>query len=103
MHRSRRVLAIVALSALALAPACQKKSSAVSIGTCNDPSIECGVQIRREGDPPRDLKCTPPDTKLPMACDCMESGQSKKEVMLSTKLPGDVDVAERLARDNCGG
>ena len=102
MHPRRLVLALVALSALAFAPACHRKNSSASIGTCNDQSNQCGVQISREGDPPRELKCTPPDTKLPMACDCMESGQSKKKVLISTKLPGDLDAAERLARDNCG-
>ena len=95
------VSSLVLLAALASA-GCGKKNSAVSIGTCNDISIFCGVQIQREGDPPRELKCTPPDTKLPMACECMESGQSKKKLSLQTALPVDLDGAERLARDNCG-
>ena len=60
------------------------------------------VQIQRQGDP-RELKCTPPDTKLPMACECIESGPSKKKLSLQTALPVDLDGADRLARDNCGG
>jgi hypothetical protein len=88
-------------AALALASGCSK-STAVSIGTCNEHSIQCGVQLQREGDPPRELKCTPPDTKLPMGCDCVESGQSRRHVSLATSLPSDLREAERLARDNCG-
>ena len=79
-----------------------KRNSEIAIGTCNEQSIMCGVTIRREGDPPRELKCTPPDTKLPMACECIESGQSKKKATLASALPKDLDGAERLVRDNCG-
>ena len=82
---------------------CQRRSSAsVSIGTCNDRSIQCGIHLSEKDKTSRDLQCTPPDTKLPMSCSCVEGGQEKKRVAIASPLPTELDVAERFARDNCG-
>jgi hypothetical protein len=99
MLNPRRLVAVAALVLLSIAGC--RKNKAVSVGTCVSSATQCGVAIAVEGEPARELKCTPPDTKLPMACDCVQGGVATKHTQVESKLPSDAEEAEKLARAKC--
>lgn len=95
---------LLAAAALLFAAGCGggKECTAGSIGTCNEASIACGVTLGCADAVPRELKCTPPDTKLPMNCECFEAGKSVAKVVVETKLPVTLPEAGALANSRCG-
>ncbi|MCA9717605.1 MAG: hypothetical protein H6713_25375 [Myxococcales bacterium] len=115
MHRARASLLVVAPLALLLgliggAAGCDKPASsssgactASSIGACASEHAErCGIQMSCTDQIPRELRCTPPDTALPMACECIEAGASKQKVQLDAPLGNDLAEAGGLASARCG-
>jgi hypothetical protein len=100
MLHARLLVVAVALVIVSIA-GCRKNSS-VSVGSCVPNATQCGISIAVEGEPVRELKCTPPDTKLPMTCDCVQGGAATKHTQVESKLPTNVEEAEKLARTKCG-
>ena len=65
------LLALAGCDAKAKSDACY----ASSVGSCSsEQATSCGVQLTCDDQIPRELKCTPPDSELPMACECIEAG-----------------------------
>ncbi len=97
MHISWKSWIVAAL----VCAACSKPAQ-ISVGTCGPSSESCGIKVARDGEPVYELACTPPDTKLPMECHCVQNGTKKKKVELDQTLPKSGEDAETLMRSVCG-
>jgi hypothetical protein len=76
---------------------------ASSVGACQSKhGSSCGIQLTCSDSVPRELRCTPPDSKLPMSCECIEGGSAKTKVQIDTKLPRDLAKAGGIAKTQCG-
>jgi hypothetical protein len=85
-------IALVLFAVLAMA-ACSKKGGlddcTASVGTCNQNSIACGIQLSCK-DHQYGLKCTPPaDGAKTIACECVDNNVIGKKVELSYPWTGD--------------
>ena len=99
---SKLALVAFAFAALVLAPACDKKkvSCSGSLGGCHEGAENCGIQLSCDDGKPRELRCEPPDTKLPMKCKCIFAGEETKTVDVSSELGG-LEDATGIAAHQC--
>jgi hypothetical protein len=85
-------------------PGCKKKGGglddcAVSVGTCNQYSVACGLQFACD-DGYRQLKCTPPpEGAATIQCQCVENNVLGKKVELTYPMSGG---ASETASTACG-
>ncbi len=104
----RPVMKLALLLALLALAGCDSKATsdacyASSIGSCSsEQATSCGVQLTCDDQIPRALKCAPPDSALPMACECIEAGESKRKLELDAALGADLPSAGGLATARCG-
>ncbi len=93
------LLALAGCDAKAKSDACY----ASSVGSCSsEQATSCGVQLTCDDQIPRELKCTPPDSELPMACECIEAGKSTQKLELDAAIGADLPKAGGLATARCG-
>ena len=90
----------VLLVGFVLAAACSEKKSdcSVAVGTCNEGSIACGVQLGCDGRR-LELKCTPPPPNAKtMECQCVENSVLGKKVEVEAQFAD----PEKTAKTACG-
>src|SRR5262245_60553399 len=85
--------------------ACSKsralEACAASAGACGEGSLHCGADFSCPDGTKYKLQCTPPASKPPMSCQCIENGVVQKSVQVVGDFTG-LDEARDRAATACG-